>query len=65
MKGAEIHIGTVIKTDNGTYIIKSITEYPMETPAIKALDNQTYNAGDRVFYFLFDNGYGAVIGKAE
>lgn len=61
MNGTMIHIGTIVNTDNGSYTVKSITESPMETPPMTAIDDAEYSAGDRVCYFLFDNGFGKII----
>lgn len=64
MNGAVIHIGKIKRVSDDGYIIASVTESPMETPPLKALIGE-YEVGDTVFYFLFENGFGAIIGNAE
>lgn len=61
--GAMIERGIVSeKTDDGV-IIRSITRYGIVTPV---LDDATgAEVGDLVYFFMFPDGMGAVIGKAR
>ena len=63
--GAMIERGYVAEVTEDGYRIQSDTRYGVLTPALKGLTNDTYAAGEIVYYFMFCDGRGMIIGRAE
>ncbi len=63
--GAVIERGTIKSTGTGGYIVSSLDRDGIETPEIGPVtENETYAVNDRVYFFLFPDGNGKIIGKA-
>lgn len=69
--GAAIERGTIQKAEGGKYTVKSLTRDGIVTPPIPALplmqgtengyEAISYAAGDRVYFFLFEDGNGMIL----
>lgn len=59
--GARIERGVITRQDDGRYIVKSYDRHGLVTPPIETINAQQFNAGDRVYFFLFDDGTGRII----
>lgn len=59
--GAKIERGYVTQATDGKYIVQSYDRTGLTTPPIETINQQQYNAGDRVYFFLFDDGSGKII----
>lgn len=59
--GAKIERGLVMHAVDGKYIVQSYDRTGLTTPPIEAINQKQYNAGDRVYFFLFDDGGGKII----
>lgn len=59
--GARIERGIIVHAKDGMYEVKSLTRDGIITPPIKG--NGNYDAGDCVYFFIFDDGNGMVIGS--
>ena len=59
--GAEIERGRIITAENDGYTVMSYTRENIITPPIPAIGGATYIVGDRVFFFVFDDGHGAIL----
>lgn len=64
---AMIERGVVIDADDGLYTIRSYGRDGLITPGIPVISGHVHSfaEGDKVYFFLFDDGNGAVIGKFE
>ncbi len=63
--GAVIERGTISGTGTDGYIVSSLDRDGIVTPEIAPVtENETYAAGDCVYFFLFPDGSGKIIGKA-
>ncbi len=60
-----IERGYVAEVTEDGYRIQSDTRYGVMTPALKGLDGTAYAAGEIVYYFMFSDGRGMIIGRAE
>lgn len=61
MYGAAIERGKILSVESGGYRIESYTRDGITTPPIPAMGGAAYSAGDRVYFFLFDDGSGAIL----
>lgn len=59
--GAAIERGVITEVCAGGYRISSYSRKGITTPAIPSIDGRIYMAGDRVYYFMFDDGHGAIL----
>lgn len=48
-------------TDEG-YTIASLDRKGIETPPVRPMGDETYSVGDKVYFFLFRDGTGRIIG---
>lgn len=60
--GAFIERGIVTEAENGSFRVASYSRQGVTTPMIKSVDS-TVNTGDKVYFFLFDDGGGMILGK--
>ena len=60
---AMIERGAVVDDADGKYIVASLDREGIETPPLGALNDETYDAGDLVYFFMFDDGTGKIISK--
>lgn len=60
---AEIERGIVTRVKDGKCKVSSISSFGLETPYLPCTEDIHEN--DVVYYFMFDDGKGRVIGKAE
>jgi len=65
--GALIERGRVVNANAqaGIYTVESYDRDGVKTPPITALHGNPYNTGDRVFFFMFNDGTGRIIGKMD
>ena len=63
MYGAMIERGKIIDVQAEGYKIQSYTRDGLTTPFLKPLTDTTYEVGDFVYFFLFADGQGAILGK--
>lgn len=61
--GATIERGFIIEVCEDGYKVKSYTRDGITTPALSAASGTAYEAGDRVYFFMFDDGNGAILAK--
>lgn len=59
--GAVIERGEIIESENNLYVVRSLTRSGVTTPPMRAADGTTYRNGDRVYFFMFDDGNGRII----
>ena len=62
--GVHIERGIIQSVGDSGYIVRSITRDGIETNTLKAKDGESYNAGDCVYFFVFPDGNGMVLGRA-
>ena len=62
--GAFIERGEILTEESAEYTVKSFDRDGIITPPIKAINN-SYDVGDHVFFFMFNDGSGQIIGKIE
>lgn len=62
---AQVERGAIVAAEDGLYTVKSYGRSGLTTPGIPALHPtlETYTVGDNVYFFVFGDGTGAVIGK--
>lgn len=60
--GAFIERGIITEAQNGSFRVASYSRPGVTTPPIKSIDS-TVSAGDKVYFFLFTDGGGMIIGK--
>jgi hypothetical protein len=60
---AAIERGSVVSAPEGGYKVQSYSRDGLITPAIPALSQDTYAQGDKVYFFLFDDGHGVILGR--
>lgn len=63
MYGARIERGQVVGASDAQYAVKSVTREGIYTPPIPAIDNTAYTVGDMVYFFLFEDGTGAILAR--
>ena len=51
--GAAIERGEVLTAETGLYTVKSLDRDGIESLPIAAINSTVYQAGDRVYFFLF------------
>lgn len=59
--GASIERGLIRQATDSGFIVESYDRKGLTTPPIQAIWQKTYSAGDRVYFFLFDDGSGKII----
>jgi len=61
---AMIERGQVVSVSGGLYKIRSYGRDGLTTPGIPPMrSGDSYNVNDKVYFFLFSDGHGAVLGK--
>jgi hypothetical protein len=63
--GARIERGEIAEAAEGLYVVQSLTRDGIITPALPTMGGATYDVGDRVYYFLFDDGHGLILAAFE
>ena len=59
--GAAIERGEVLTAETGLYTVKSLDRDGIESLPIAAINSTVYQAGDRVYFFLFRDGTGKIL----
>ena len=59
--GATIERGFIAEVCEDGYRVKSYTRDGIMTPALPSASGAAYKAGDRVYFFVFDDGHGAIL----
>ena len=59
--GATIERGVIAEACEDGYKIRSLTRDGIVTPALPSISGTAYRAGDRVYFFVFDDGHGAIL----
>lgn len=62
--GALIERGIILSEESAAYTVKSLDRDGVVTPPITAI-NGGYDPGECVFFFLFRDGTGKIIGSVE
>ena len=60
---AAIDRGEIARISGSGYIVKSYGRDGLVSPAIPAMGEATYQAGDKVYFFLFEDGDGRILGR--
>lgn len=62
---ARIERGEIVKAEDGKYFVRSYGRDGLTTPGIPALIAAMvpFTVGEKVYFFLFDDGHGAIIGR--
>ena len=60
--GAIIERGIILSVEADGYRVQSFTRDGIATPPLPAIGEAEYAAGNRVYFFLFDDGHGAILG---
>ena len=77
--GFMIDRGRIKSEENGSFIVASYSREGVETRPMKAVNEYvneyqgdppeehkyTYAVGDEVYFFMFDDGHGMILGKME
>ena len=63
--GASIERGEIAACGAGGYAVRSYTRDGLVTPPLPALGNAAYSEGDRVYFFVFDDGHGLILAAFE
>lgn len=63
--GATIERGTICAVTDDGYKVQSLTRDGITTPALPSLCGDSLKTGDRVYYFMFDDGHGAIMAAFE
>ena len=63
--GALIERGVIVAAEDGLYTVASYGRSGLITPGIPAIIGAPYEANEKVYFFMFDDGHGAVIGRFE
>ena len=77
--GATIDRGIIKSEESGGFVVASYTREGVETRPLKAVNayvreyegdpptehKYTYAVGDEVYFFMFDDGRGMILGKME
>jgi hypothetical protein len=63
--GARIERGVVDEATEGKYIIASLTRPGVTTPPIPALIGGTFSVGEKVYFFLFEDGHGGIFAALD
>ena len=53
--------GSLPKRAEGGYKVQSFTRDGIVTPAIPSVSGAPLKVGDRVYFFVFDDGHGAIL----
>ena len=59
--GGIVERGEVSQVQQDGYIISSLDRNGIITSPIKPVGTESYKAGDRVYYFIFNDGTGRII----
>lgn len=59
--GANIERGVIRRVTESGYIVQSYDRSGLMTPPIVDIHQRQHSAGDRVYFFLFDDGSGKII----
>lgn len=59
--GATVERGIVKEVCAEGYRVQSYTRNGVTTPAIPAASGAAYEVGDRVYFFVFDDGHGMIL----
>lgn len=59
--GAAIERGIIAEACGGGYKVQSFTRDGIVTPAIPSVSGAPLKVGDRVYFFVFDDGHGAIL----
>ena len=59
--GALIERGVILSAEADGYRVESFARDGVITPPIPAINDTEYTVGDRVYFFLFDDGRGSVL----
>ncbi len=63
--GAMIERGEIIRAEGARYKVQSFTRDGVVTPLIPATGDASYETGDMVYFFMFEDGYGLIIAKLD
>ena len=63
--GAPVERGIITNQSQDGYTIDSRSRDGVSTPALHPIDNANYKAGDLVYFFLFDDGHGAILAAID
>ena len=63
--GAMIERGEVVAAEDGLYTVISYGRGGLVTPGIPAIIGAPYDINEKVYFFMFDDGMGAIIGRFE
>lgn len=61
--GATIERGIVAVACEDGCKVQSLTRDGITTPALPSVSGTAYKVGDRVYFFVFDDGHGAILAK--
>lgn len=59
--GAAIERGVISAVESGGYRVKSDTRDGVTTPVLPYLGEGSLQANDKVYFFMFDDGGGAIL----
>lgn len=59
--GAALERGKIAGIENGEYIVQSLDRDGIESPPLGTVKNESYQTGDRVYFFLFPDGTGKIL----
>ena len=59
--GAAIERGRIISAEDDGYRVMSYSRDGITTPLLPAISDATYKVDDRVYFFVFEDGHGAIL----
>lgn len=61
--GACLERGKILSAAEGGYTVASLDRDGIESPPIPSLDGTIYTVADTVYFFLFRDGTGIILGR--
>lgn len=63
--GVTIERGVVEQAAEGGYKVRSFTRHNIVTPVIPPMPGAAYQVGDRVYFFVFEDGHGLILAAIQ
>ena len=63
--GARVERGEVAEATDAGYRVMSLTRPGVTTPQIPALYGRTFSVGEKVYFFVFEDGHGGILAALD
>lgn len=61
--GAAVERGEITGREQDGYTVKSCDRDGIESPPIQPMNDESYQTGEKVYFFLFPDGTGRILGR--